>query len=713
MRYRHKTKRFTDFALEHFATVLRRFVTQAGIISAALLAVPCVAQLPPGVLYSTTLPSTVPAGTVVGTGVGPGGVPTVSAVATDAAGNSYVTGSAYLYGYASTPGVVQPVNAGGTCTFGQTVGLCPDAFIAKFNSSGTLVFLTYLGGTGSDIPNSLAVDATGDIYVGGTTTSTDFPLAGTPWRPALTNEGTFIAKLSSDGTKLIWSTVLNGSLIQSAIGPDGSVYYVALATGPYASQGATLTKLTPDGQFVATVNVSVNTQAVAVGGDGSVYIGGTGFAAKMGPNLSGFAWQTSLGATTTLNLLQPAPDGSLWIAGTTSGLAFPVSPNALQPQPSAGGSGYLVHLSADGSTALAATYLPAALTSLALDASGNVIISGAGQSGFPVPPGTPWPCSMPALGNDRGLSGFIGKIDSAGQHVLWGTWTGPSVPFGPVTVDNSGNAIAAGTDFNSDLILSAMSTVPGAPRLEETCMAQAAFPYYRGTIAPGEIYSIYNSGFGPAQGVSGPTGNVFGTELGGVQVSVEGVNAPLLYVSSAQINLVAPYFLNGRVAAHIKIVTAAATSDEVILGVQQAAPEIFEIPSNNPNVPPSAAILNQDGTVNSQANPAHIGDYVAMFVSGVGQTNPPAVDGAIATAAGGTPVLPVTVQLNTLSPYSAVNANVTYAGNAPGLVTGVTQVNFQMPSGIAKGSGPPYYARVGLYVGGTFSANYGPVIWFE
>jgi uncharacterized protein (TIGR03437 family) len=683
-----------------------------------LLAIPCVAQLPPGVLYSTTIPYSIPAGTNVNPFMGPG-IPYVSAVATDASGNSYVTGPVYVTGYASTPGVVQPANAGGQCYYGDMpfgeggpLTPCADAFIAKFDSSGTLVFLTYLGGTGSDIPISLAVDATGDIYVGGTTTSTDFPLAGTPYRPALSNEGTFIAKLSSDGTKLIWSTVLNGRLIQSAIGPDGSVYcFSALTNGN--STALSLTELTQDGQFVASVNPPGSTQAIAVGTDGSVYVGEDTFVAKLGPNLSGFAWQTSLGATSIVNLMQPAPDGSLWIAGTTAGLAFAVSPGALQPQPPPGTnaetnpSGFLVHLSTDGSKALAATYVPGPLTALALDGSGNVIFNSG--SGFQATPGTEWPCHQ-SLGFSVGVQGSIGKIDSVGEHLLWATSSGPSVPFGPLAVNESGDVVVANTDLQGDVIMSAMTTVPGPPRLVESCIGQAGSPYASGPLAPGEVFSIYGAGFGPEQGVAAqPSGNMIGTELAGAQVLIENTPVPLLYVSSAQINLVAPYLLYGRVAAHIKIVTADVTSNEVILGVRTSAPEIFEIPSNNPYVPPAAAILNQDGTVNSQSNPAHIGNTVAMFVSGVGQTTPPGVDDAIPQAAGGTPVLPVTVQLN----LSAL-ADVTYAGNAPGLVSGVAQVNFQIPEVNLVGAGPPYQVQITLSVGAaSIGGTEGPSFWLE
>ncbi len=705
----------------------------------ALLAIPCMAQ-PPGIVYSTTVPYS---GTQGYLGYTPPA--TVSLIVTDASGNSYIVGSVASAGLPTTPGVVQPGFAGGTCTttFNQSI-LCHDAFIAKFDSNGVLVFLTYLGGTGNDVPYGLAVDATGDIYVGGQTTSTDFPLAGSPWRPTLSNLGTFITKLSSDGKQLIWSTVLNGSLLQLAIAPDGSVYYLpqTIVQVPMGVSATTaLTNLTQTGQFVATMNVPSGTQALAAGADGSLYIGGTaggpanppdvhptpgawqttynggydGFLGKVNPNLSGFSWLTFVGGTeinpetlNSVNLIEPASDGTLWINGNTSESDFPVLAGALQSQPSPAGSGFLVHLSADGSKALASTYLPIPLTSLALDGSGNVVFSAANQNGFPATPGAQWPCRQSQSIFDA--QGFFGKIDSAGQHLLWGTWAGPSVPVGPAAVHKNGNAVAAGSVPGSgDITLTAMTTVLGPPRLVESCIAQSGSPNLSGPLAPGEIFSIYGAGFGPQQGVAAqPSGNKIGTELAGVQVFIEGTPAPLLYVSSTQINLIAPYLLDGRMAAHIRILAADVTSNEVVLGVRQAVPEIFLNPAvSSSQTFPTAAILNQDGTVNSAINPAHVGDTVAMFVSGVGQTNPPGVDGEIPQAAGGTPVLPITVQ-------AAITTNVTYAGNAPGLVSGAVQVNFQIPQFNPVGAGPPYPVAIGLSVGGANTGGAGsPAVWVE
>ncbi len=284
--------------------------------------------------------------------------PTVTLLVTDASGNVYMAGAVDSGGLPTTPGVYQSQYAGGTCSYGPGyTGSCPNTFIAKFDSSGTLLFLTYLGGVYSTVPYGLAVDESGNIYIG------------------VQSGVAYVAKLSADGTGLGWVTFLTGgALPQVAIAPDGSLYCL--------TEGA-LTKLNQSGQILATMNVPFEGQALAVGPDGSVYIGGQtngpsitatpgawqttssqGIAAKMNSSLSGFAWLTFVPGA--VSLIQTAPDGSLWVSGTTSASNFPVLPGALQSQLSSGGlaSGFLVHLSADGSKALAATYLPSPVTSL-------------------------------------------------------------------------------------------------------------------------------------------------------------------------------------------------------------------------------------------------------------------------------------------------------------------------------------------------------------
>jgi uncharacterized protein (TIGR03437 family) len=698
-------------------------VTMGQFATVLFLTLPCAAQNPPGVLYSTTLPGA--------------GTPEVDAVTVDSSDNAYVVGHIWSGGLEGTPGTLQPSYSGGTCVLSgsPTPTGCAEPFIAKFNSTGALVFLTYLGGgTGYDIADAVAVDASGNIYVGGTTTSTDFPLAGSPWRPTL-QPGTlftFLAKISSGGSKLIWSTLIIGGPVQLALTPAGNLD--VLTESPPAS--TTLTQLTSAGQFVTSANVPGGSNGLAIGTDGSVYLAGTtgsggipdvtatpgawqttygggqndGFVAKLNSDLSGFAWLTFVGGNgiDDLNLLALAPDGSLWVSGATSSSNFPVHAGGLEPS-AEGSNGFLVHLSPDGSRALASTYIPFLLNAVAADSSANVVFSGSVvESNFPATPGAQLPCP-PAVDDNEG---FLGKMDPAGQHIVWGTWVGGSVPGGMVAVDAHGNAIVAGNLYGDpEVTLSALST-SNTPHLVESCIAPSAPSSISSPLAPGELFSIYGADYGPAQGVvAQPAGGMIGTSLGGIQVTVEDTPVPLLYVSAAQINAVAPFLLQGRTAAHIKIVTSSGTSNEVVLGVREALPEVF-------------AVSNQNGTQNSQTNPAHAGDYLSIWASGLGQTNPPSIDGAIPTAAGGAPLAPITLEVGTVQspniafgvPPGPVNVAVLYAGNAPGLVSGVTQINFQMPDlapplfSNPPVTGPPYAAGVTMTVGGIATSAYA---WFE
>jgi uncharacterized protein (TIGR03437 family) len=701
MPQQRRNRRVSKLWAGYFGTLVRRFATQYWLISTAFFPISCIAQ-PSGIVYSTTVSYTgnpAPSGSNIFFPA-----PTVEVLLADASGNTYMAGAVTSGGLPATPGVVQPNYDGGTFNSGDILGSpSPNVFLAKFDSGGKLLFLTYLGGTTINVPYGLAVDKAGNIYLG--------VEAGFSY---IQQGPSYVAKISADGTALRWVTFLTGgALLQLTMAPDGSLY--CLTQDALASTG-TLTKLSEGGKAPATVSLPPGTQALAAGPDGSVYIGGqttsptgvNGFVAKMNPSLSGFAWHTSVQGDP--NLIQLAPDGSLWASGTTTDASLPVTPGALQPQPSPAGepTGFLVRISADGSQTLAATYLPAPLASLALDNSGNVIFSAVRAfeddyftQGFEATPGAQWPCQQPAPGTYPDLSpmGFLGKIDPAVQHLLWGTWTGPSVPVGIVTLDNNGNALAGGNvPGRGDITLTAMTPLPGDKGLVESCIAQSGSPNLSGPLAPGEVFSIYGAGFGPRQGVSAqPSGDSIGTELGGLQVLIEGTPAPLLYVSSSQINLVAPYFLNGRTAAHIKIVNADTSSNEVVLGVRPSSPEIFTTVAGD-------AVINQDGTVNDPDNPAHTGETVSMFVSGVGQTIPAGMDDSIPQAAGHPPVLPVLVQLN------FTFANVTYAGDAPGLVSGVTQVNFQVPQMANYSPGPPYQALMVLTAG---TASSGMIVNYE
>jgi uncharacterized protein (TIGR03437 family) len=167
--------------------------------------------------------------------------------------------------------------------------------------------------------------------------------------------------------------------------------------------------------------------------------------------------------------------------------------------------------------------------------------------------------------------------------------------------------------------------------------------------------------------------------VGGVQVLFNNVPAPLLYVGPNQINAIVPSSVAGLNTVTVQIVGPAGTLTGPALFVVPSAPEVFQNGSPMPQGG-AAVALNQNGSLNSESNPAAAGSVVTIWATGAGLDNSPGVqDGLIATDLDA-PALPVSV-LNSsyVSASGAYSLEVLYAGNAPGLVTGAIQVNFQLP----------------------------------
>jgi uncharacterized protein (TIGR03437 family) len=99
--------------------------------------------------------------------------------------------------------------------------------------------------------------------------------------------------------------------------------------------------------------------------------------------------------------------------------------------------------------------------------------------------------------------------------------------------------------------------------------------------------------------------------------------------------------------------------------------------------------VNQDGTVNSAANPAARGSVISIYATGEGQTSPAGITGSVTGSNVKTPLLPVTVTIG------GIGATVQYAGSAPGSVAGLLQVNAVVPAGASPGSAIPVVVNVG------------------
>jgi uncharacterized protein (TIGR03437 family) len=121
------------------------------------------------------------------------------------------------------------------------------------------------------------------------------------------------------------------------------------------------------------------------------------------------------------------------------------------------------------------------------------------------------------------------------------------------------------------------------------------------------------------------------------------------------------------------------------MAVSESAPGLFTLDSSGAG---PGAVLNQDGSLNTPENPAERGSIVVLYGTGEGQTEPAGQDGSIAGEVPPRPRGPVAVRIG------GREADVIYAGGAPGLVAGVIQVNARVPEDAETGE-VPVILRVG------------------
>ena len=219
-------------------------------------------------------------------------------------------------------------------------------------------------------------------------------------------------------------------------------------------------------------------------------------------------------------------------------------------------------------------------------------------------------------------------------------------------------------------------TSPPGPQIARVVNAASALMT---PIAPSLILNIFGTGLGPAELVRAvPAGNVFGTGLASVQVVVNDIPAPLLYVRSDQIGALAPYAVTTGQSATIQVEYAGAKSNSVTLPVAGSAPALFTSDQSGTG---QGAILNQDGTLNAPGNPASQESVVVLFLTGGGKQDGFAGDGVVVQNPPYPKLsLPVTASVG----GRAVPAeNIQYAGAAPEAVEGLIQINLKLPPGVS------------------------------
>lgn len=198
-------------------------------------------------------------------------------------------------------------------------------------------------------------------------------------------------------------------------------------------------------------------------------------------------------------------------------------------------------------------------------------------------------------------------------------------------------------------------------------------------IAPGELITVYGTYFGAPRGGAPPlsANGVAPVEYSGTSVSINGAAAPLLFISPTQINAVAPFGTSTSGSAELNIKALGYKSEPLLLRAAPATPGLFTTDGSGTG---QAAALNQDGTFNSTANPASEGDIVTVYGTGFGSTMPISLDGVLTDSNLLNIALPVSVTV------AGKDAPVTYAGSAPGLISGISQITFRIPGGLQPGA---------------------------
>jgi uncharacterized protein (TIGR03437 family) len=606
----------------------------------------------------------------------------------------------YMIGEASsaagvTPGAAQTTPGGGGSCFYTPAGPapCTDAFIVKADPSGNKVWATLLGGPTEDFGQAVTTDAAGNIYViGGTGGS--FPTTRDAAIPVSSTSVTFAAKISADGSTFLYSTYLPDSLkTLSAITVDaeGNAY----VDGQTASGHAEIVKINPLGSsFIYSIALEGSNResasAIVADASGNAYVVGSTSSPDfpvtggvLGPQLVGAqnAFVTSLDpngkilASTFLGgsgsdkglYIQLDASGYVYVSGAAGSLDFPTTFGTFQPAPlvpaySTTPGGFIAKLASDLSAIAWATYLwDDANPPLTLAASGDIYFTGGAAAQFPVTPSGPIQC-VPGNFDDAG-GAVLGHLDPHGA-LLDATYLLEDNPQS-MLINPDASVLLAG-DQVSDIRF-------GAPGwIAPPCMTLSVFNSARLALAipePGEFVSFLGLGIGPEQGVGT---SELTTDLAGVQVLFDGNPAPVLYAQSKLVNAQVPFELVGHTSTSVMLQYNGASYGPITVPVRFADPALFRL---EPGVSAQAYAVNQDGTVNGPSNPAPRGSIVALWANGLGALSPKCSTGGLNAP---NPVY-LAANLSVTMATSAGAANVPYAGGAPTLGCGISQINMQVP----------------------------------
>lgn len=435
-------------------------------------------------------------------------------VVLDAAGEAYLTGV--------TASTNFPVSSTG---YQSTYAGSGDVFVTKFNATGTAVlFSTYLGGTGTDTPAQILLDASGDIFLVGSTSSNNFPTTLGAFQSVYSgNQDAFLTEMKPDGSALILSTYIGGSGqdFGTAVALDtaGNAYVTGstlstnfptrnpLQLGNAGLSDAFVTEVSPVGalQYSTYLGGSLSDYGtgIAVDSAGNVYVSGYTYSSnfptqsalqstlggasdifltKFTPGSSALLFSTYLGGSSIDQALAMVLDanGNVYLTGTTQSANFPVTSNAYQATLQGTANTFVAKVGLNGSVLVYSTLFGGngtdQATALALDSAGNLYTTGFTQSpNFPLLDpfqkvlglfgasncGSSNLLNVPA--NTICADAFVAKFGPSGVPVFSSFLGGSGTDTGQgITVDSSGNVYVVGGTTSPNFPATAQS-ISNAP----------------------------------------------------------------------------------------------------------------------------------------------------------------------------------------------------------------------------------------------------------
>lgn len=564
-----------------------------------------------------------------------------------------------------------------------------------------------------------------------------------------------VTKLGPDGKTVVWRNQIGFGASEITVDPMGGVYVAT--TRVRSDTPAYIAKLSASGTGIAwQISVGFFPQspvAIAADSQGRVYFAAASNVLARNANVGRINGSgTAIDFTTTITAMQPSS-----IAVDSSGAAY-VSGTSENAQATT--IGFVAKVSSDGSAGYYTT-LPAAYSgNVAVDANGNAAVFAFGaflriDAGGVVTHTMPLTAPAVAFGLDAAGNAYIAEVTNRLYHARNSV---ASCAFDPATtlssysqllqvIDPGGSTIQAtylpggnnlgavalavtpsgtvlmaatagpgftptqngpfpagitGGMFLSNLSPASLSPASGnsqSPTVSLTCAGSSA-SLMLGSISPGELVSLFGNGLGPQEGlpVQDTPPFAFPTRAANVQVTFDGIPAPLLYVQDAQLNVVVPWSIAPGRNTRICAIYNNVTTNCLMLPVVAATPAVFTVDGQ------FAAALNQDSSYNTADNPAAPGSIVSVYATGLGPITPVQIDGAPI----GLPLPTNNFAFGVQAVYTIgipfgieedVPFDVQYAGPAPTLVAGVSQINFRVERF-------PSYGTIYLHMGSTNSPGF-------